>query len=244
MFRIPDQPQDIFVPLTQDYLGVFGHQLISLTLYGSAAAGAYVKGQSDINVLVVLTDDGMNRLDGALGLVKKWRKRNVAVPLVMTKEFIFSSLDAYPIEFLNMKSNSMVIYGEHILEQLTFKPEDLRLQIERELKSKVLLLREGYLGSEGASRELRNLIGRSLTAVLSIFNALIYLKTGSTPRDKRATINEMSSAFGICADVFFNCLKIKEKTDKWSKSDVTVLFKNYLKETERVSHLVDNLTSK
>ena len=241
MAKIPDQPQDVFVPLTQDYLDVFGNTLVSLMLYGSAASGAYVKGKSDINILAVLTPEGMNRLESAIEIVKNWRKRSVAVPLVMTKDFIVSSLDSYPIEFLNMKNNSIVIYGENVLEGLTFKPEDLRLQIERELKSKVLLLREGYLGSEGSARELRNLIGRSLTAFVSIFNALLYLKTGSAPRNKRATISEMSKVFGVNADVFTECFKIREGTDKLSKSDVPALFKKYLAEAEKVSHLVDGL---
>ena len=35
-----------------------------------------------------------------------------------------------------MKNNHILIYGENVLEKLNFKPEDLRLQIERELKAK------------------------------------------------------------------------------------------------------------
>ncbi len=241
MGKIPDQPSDIFVPLTENYLQVFGNDLVSLMIYGSAAAGAYVKGKSDINVLAVLTENGMHRLDEALALVKDWRKRNVGVPLLMTKAFIASSLDSYPIEFLNMQNNSVLIYGENVLEPLTFRPQDLRLQIERELKAKIMLLREGYLGSEGKPREIRSLIRRSMTAFVSIFNALLYLKTGSAPHNKRATIDEMQKTFGLNADVFAACFSIKEGTDKLSSAEVLAVFKNYLSEAEKVSHLVDGL---
>jgi hypothetical protein len=55
MAKIPEKPQDIFVPLTGDYQKVFGKDLVSLILYGSAAGGHYVKGKSDINLLVVVT---------------------------------------------------------------------------------------------------------------------------------------------------------------------------------------------
>jgi len=51
MAKIPDKPQDVFVPLTQAYLKVFGRELVSLILYGSAAGGSYIKGKSDINLL-------------------------------------------------------------------------------------------------------------------------------------------------------------------------------------------------
>jgi len=239
MAKIPDQPQDIFIPLTQDYVQAFGKDLVSLMLYGSAAGGSYVKGKSDINILVVLTPEGIKQLDKALILVKTWRKRNVAVPLVMTKVFIESSLDSYPIEFLNMKNNSVLIYGENVLAALTFQPQDLRLQIERELKAKILLLREGYLESEGSVRFLRNLIGKSLTAFVSIFNALIFLKTGTTHHKKGETIKEMSKIFQLNEEVFLSCFTIKEGTDKLSSAEVILLFKKYISEVEKICLAVD-----
>ncbi|MEE9910798.1 MAG: hypothetical protein K4571_03655 [Deltaproteobacteria bacterium] len=241
MAKIPDQPQDIFVPLTQDYLQTFGKDLVSLMLYGSAAGGSYVKGKSDINILVVLTDEGINRLEDGFTLVKNWKKRNVAVPLVMTKAFIESSLDAYPIEFLNMKNNSILIHGENVLESLVFKPEDLRLQIERELKGKILLLREGYLESEGSARPIRQLISKSLTAFVSVFNAMIYLKQMQAPHNKRETIKEMNKVFGIDAAVFMLCFDIREGTDKLSGREVIDVFKKYLREVENVCHTIDCL---
>ena len=241
MAKIPDQPQDIFVPLTQDYLQAFGRDLVSLMLYGSAAGGHYVKGKSDINLLAVLTPEGMNRLEDGFALVRSWKKRNVSVPLVMTKDFITSSLDAYPIEFLNMKNNSILIYGENVLDALNFKPEDLRLQIERELKSKMLLLREGYLESEGSARPLRQLIGKSITAFVSIFNAMLYLKRNTMPRDRRETVQEMNKVFAVDAAVFMLLFEIKADTDKLSGKDVVDVFKKYLREVEKVCHIIDSL---
>lgn len=241
MAKIPDQPQDIFVALTQDYLQAFGGDLVSLMLYGSAAGGHYVKGKSDINVLAVLTPEGMNRLEDGFALVRSWKKRNVAVPLVMTKDFITSSLDAYPIEFLNMKNNSILIYGDNVLDALSFKPEDLRLQIERELKSKMLLLREGYLEAEGSARHLRQLIGKSITAFVSIFNAMLYLKRNTMPRDRRETIQEMNKVFAVDAAVFMLCFEIKADTDRLSGKDVVDVFKKYLREVGKVCHIIDSL---
>jgi len=241
MSRIPDQPQDVFTPLSEDYLQAFGKDLVSLMLYGSAAGGSYVKGKSDINVLVVLTPEGIDRLEDAFDLVKRWKKSKVAVPLVMTKQFIESSLDSYPIEFLNMKNSSILIYGENVLESLVFKPEDLRLQIERELKSKILLLREGYLESEGQVRSVRQLISKSLTAFISIFNAMLYLKQGSMPREKSETIREMSRVFAIDAAVFMRCFEIRQDTDKLSGREVIEVFKKYLREVDKSCHTIDCL---
>ena len=241
MAKIPDKPQDVFVPLTEDYLKAFGKELVSLILYGSAAGGSYVKGKSDINLLVVLTPEAVNKLEDSLATVKNWKKRHVAVPLVMTKAFIDSSLDCYPIEFLNIKNNHILIYGENVLEQLNFKPEDLRLQIERELKGKLILLRQGYLETEGNARQLRQLISRSFTAFISIFNALLHLKQESASRQRRDTIKEVAKLFAVDAEVFLSCADIKEGVDKLSAEEVAGIFKKYLREVEKICNIVDGL---
>jgi predicted nucleotidyltransferase len=241
MAKIPDKPQDIFVPLTDDYKKIFGKNLVSLILYGSAAGGSYVKGKSDINLLVVLTPESVNNLDSALSLFKRWKKSRVAVPWIMTKRFIENSLDCYPIEFLNMKNSHVLIYGEDVLAPLNFKPEDLRLQIERELKGKLVLLRQGYLESEGDSRQIRQLISRSLTAFVSIFNALIYLKRESAPQRRRETIKELAKLFTFDAHIFFTCIDIKEGVDKLSGNEVAGVFQKYLGEVENICNIVDAL---
>jgi hypothetical protein len=109
------------------------------------------------------------------------------------------------------------------------------------MKSKILLLREGYLESEGQARPIRNLIGKSLTAFVSIFNALLYLKTGAAPHDKHKTISEMNKIFGIHTDVFAMCFDIKQGADKLSSEEVISVFKKYLSEAEKVCHHVDGL---
>lgn len=241
MTKIPDRPQDIFVPLTNDYLKVFGKELVSLVLYGSAAGGSYIRGKSDINLLVVLTPAGMDKFMDVLDTVKSWRKRRVAVPLFMTKNFIESSLDSYPIEFLGMKNNHILIYGENVLGGLDFDPAHLRLQIERELRGKLVLLREGYLEAEGKPKQLRALISKSLTAFIAVFNALLHFKQGKAPQTRRDTIKEVGKLFTIDAAVFMLCADIKEGKDKLSGAEIVDIFRKYLQEVNNICKIVDQL---
>jgi hypothetical protein len=241
MTKIPDRPQDIFVPLTQDYLNVFGKELVSLVLYGSAAGGYYIRGKSDINLLVVLTPAGLDKFTDVLDTVKSWKKCNVAIPLIMTRNFIESSLDSYPIEFLGMKNSHILFYGEDILEGLNVNPDDLRLQIEREMRGKLLLLREGYLEAQGKPRHLRSLISRSLTAFMSIFNALLYFKQGKMQQGRHDIIKEMRKAFTIDASVFMFCADIKEGKDKFSGTEVVDIYRKYLQEINNICQIVDQL---
>jgi len=241
MGKAPEQPEIIFSQLTEDYRNIFGDDLLAVILYGSGASGHYVPGKSDLNFIVILTDKGMENLEKAMDTVTRWRKSRVAVPLFMTKDYICSSLDAYPIEFLDVKLHHVTVYGEDVFERIELHPGHLRLQVERELKGKILHLRKRFLETEGKEKPVRELIRVSLTAFLSSFKALLYLLGLDIPRDRRDIITAAARAVGVEAAVFMKCMDIREGKDKFSKTELMDIYKDYVKEIDRLCRRVDEI---
>jgi len=241
MAKIPRNPEEIFPAITEDFKGIFGKDLLALILYGSGAAGDYIPGKSDINFLILLTGEGMDQLDKAFETVARWRKRKVATPLFMTEEDMVSSLDSYPIEFLNIKANHVVVYGEDILSRISFKAYPLRLQCERELKGKIFHLRSGFLETEGRAKPIRELIKISLTAFISLFKALLFLKGIDIPRGRREIIQAVAGEYSVDPAIFLTCTDIKESVDRVAASDMKAVFEAYLKEITKLSQVVDRL---
>jgi hypothetical protein len=241
MNRAPKKPADIFPEITEDYRKVFGEDLISLILYGSGASGEYIPGKSDLNFLVVLSEGGIGNLEKAIDFVKRWRKRGVTIPLCMTKEDVTSSIDAYPVEFFTMQLDHITVYGEDVLVGLAFEPGSLRLQVERELKSKILHLRTGLLDTGGKSGPVRELIKVSFTAFMSLFKALLHLKGLAVPRGRREVIRLVAETYSIEAEIFLKCADIKEGIDRVPASEILGVCKAYLKEAARLSKIVDGM---
>lgn len=241
MAKIPKKPEEIFQEIIGDYEQVFGPDLVSIILYGSGAGEDYIPGKSDLNFLITLTDRGIERFDEALDAVKRWRKRNVAIPLFMTCSYLLGSRDAYPIEFLNMKRRHIVVFGQDVLATIDFDPCHIRLQLERELRGKVIHLRSGYLATEGSARKLRELIRVSLTAFVSLFSALLYLKNLEIPPDRQSVITAAGEAIGLDASVFLKCELIRRKTDQFSSGEVKIVFRKYLKEVGRLCEQVERM---
>ncbi len=75
MAKIPKDPKEIFEEIIDDYKGLFGGDLISIILYGSATGKDYRPGKSDINFMIVLSEDGIEHLDKAFKTAAKWLKR-------------------------------------------------------------------------------------------------------------------------------------------------------------------------
>ena len=242
MAKIPKDPKEIFDAFTKDYQGIYGGALVSILLYGSAASGNYIPKKSDINFLIVLTDEGINQLKKSFKTVEKWYKRKVSIPLFLTKSYISTSLDSFPIEFLNMQKSYQLVFGEDVFKELSFNRDHLRLQCERELKGKLLQLRQVYLESRGKTKNLKYIIRNSLTAFISIFQALLYLKDKEIPADRKKIISLTSQEMGIDEQIFLNLLKVKEGTVKLSAEALNTLFEDYIKEARKLSYTVDQLT--
>jgi hypothetical protein len=241
MTKVPKNPEETFEEITDDFKKVFGSDLISIILYGSGASGHYVPGKSDLNFFIILSKEGIDNLDKAISIVAKWRKRKAAIPIFMTKAELLSSLDAYPIEFLSMKRHYVLVYGEDVLGGLSFDPCHLRLQFERELKGKILHLRRGLLEAEGRAKRVRELIQSSFIAFVSIFKALLYFKGIDIPHSRRDIIKSVAGAYSVDVDLFLKCADIKEDIDRIPASEIATVFKDYVKEIEKLSEEIDRM---
>ncbi len=241
MGKIPKDPKEIFQDIIEDYKGLFGDDLLSIILYGSATGRDYRPGESDINFMIVLSEDGIESIDRAFKTLTKWRKRKVAIPLFLTHHYIETSTDVFPIEYLNFQNNHILVYGDDFLEDLSFEKELLRLQCEREIKGKLLLLRKSFLESLGRGRILKEVISQSIQAFLSLFEALLFLKDVKVPMGKRSIMETACETFGMDKTLLISLLDIKERKIKPKDSELLEIFKKYLKEIRGLANIVDEL---
>jgi len=241
MPKIPKNPEQIFQEFTNDYKNAFGDELIAIILYGSAARGEYIYKKSDINFLVVLSEMGITKLRDVFPFISKWKKRKVSTPLMLTPEYIQSALDSFPVEFLTMKQSYQVVYGEDVLAKIEIHPEHLRLQCEREMRGKLLWLREGFLNTHGKAALIKRLITMSLPTFSSIFSALLYLKDEDMPELKRQIFIKTADEFNLDSSVFENIFNLENKKLKLNKEQIYDLIEQYIEQIAKLTDITDQL---
>jgi hypothetical protein len=241
MAKIPAQPEEIFEAFVEDYKKTFAAELTSVILYGSAARGEYIPKKSDINFMIVLGDEGIHRFGKALPLVGQWKKRMVSTPLFLTRGYISSSLDTFPIEFLNMQAAYRVVYGEDVLRDLVFDRRLVRLQCERELKGKLLQLRQSFLETEGGRRAVQMLITASLPTFFSIFQAVLFLRGSRPAVGKDRIVAGMAQEAGLDGALFLDLIAVREGRKKLSSADAVPIMENYIREIRKLALYIDQL---
>jgi len=218
-----------------------GPDLIAVFAYGSAVRGEYVPGKSDINFLVVVESAEMEIFEALLKLVRKWRKKKIATPLVLSKEYILSSLDTFPIEYLEIKSCYKCLYGEDLIESLELERSNIRLQCEREIRSKLLRLRQAYLETEGDASRIKGVMIQSIPTFLVLLKTLLYLRGEAAPLRTAEILSRSVEVLGLDGTVLDGLLALKTGKSKLSKEETRSLAARYAAEMAKLVKTVDEL---
>ncbi len=150
--------------------------LHSVHVVGSVLTPDFQPGRSDINSVIVLERIELAFLDVLVRLGAGFRKKNIAAPLLMTPRYIDRSLDVFPVEFFNFREIHLTMAGEDLLARLEIDDLKLRLQCEREVKSMLVRLRQGYLRALGDREQIVSLLAGSMKSLLPLLRALFHLR--------------------------------------------------------------------
>jgi len=239
MSKVPQKPEETFGEFVHDYKQLYGSDLISVILYGSSVRGEYIPGTSDINFMVTLTDDALDSLSQAMPLVAKWQKSRVSAPLFLSTSYIASSLDSFPVEFLNFQIAYRLIYGEDVLRDLAFDRRLVRIQCERELKGKLLQLRQNFLVTGGDKKAIADLIRTSLPTFFSIFQAILFLHLQDPVVAREPLLAAIAKSTGLSSDLFRELSAIREGRKKVESGSAIPLMESYIQNIRKLATHVD-----
>lgn len=237
----PEQPETIYPKLLKQLRDILGEDLLGLCVFGSAAGERYIKGRSDINLMILTVDGSGHRLGRLMDFYQQWAPAMVAVPVVITPNYLAASLDVFPIEFLVMASEHKLLYGQDPLADLQINQADLRHQLERELKAKLMTMRSRLIMSGGNKEELKGLIKEALPAFTALFKAYLHLTEGGFPNYPTSVLEAMEDA-GVELKAFKKMGRVKIGDLKLSVSEMTDLIEKALAELSDLSKNVDQLT--
>jgi hypothetical protein len=212
----------------------------SLYVTGSAITGDFNEKTSDVNSLIVLNEITFDFLRFLSPLGKRFGAKGVAAPLIMTPAYINESLDVFPMEFLELKTIHKLVYGKDILSKINIETPLLRLQCEREIKTRLIGLRQGYISVLGEPKEISLLLARSITGCIPLFRAVVVLMGGKPPVEKATVIEQLAATPKLNAAPFVDAFALKSKPSK-DRDIVLPLFEAYYTNLEALSDIVNAL---
>ncbi len=188
-----------------------GENLESVILYGSAARGDFKEGHSDLNVLCVLRSVAARELTRVAPVVHWWCKdQSEPAPLFFTAEELRSSADVFSIELLDMQENRRVLYGTDVVEGIPVPMNLHRLQVERDLRTLLLKLRQHFLLNGQKENELRVAAAKSSSSVFALLRHTLIALDEKRPVAAHDVFVRIGALTGADAEAFGVAFKLRE----------------------------------
>ncbi|NYZ60866.1 hypothetical protein H0O01_04190 [Candidatus Micrarchaeota archaeon] len=240
-FLAPGNLGEVADQFKRDMIGIFGKDLVSIVLYGSAASAEYKRGISDINFVLILKKIDHESLKKASVRLSWWRRSWVSAPLLFTEEELEDAADVFPLEFLSIKQNHKLIHGKDPFPGLQISKADVRKQLEFELRSKLIHLRQSYLEVRRNRESLKALAASTVAALSPLAEGLLFLKEIKSPPAKKSMLESLGKAYRIDVNPLVLAYGIKYEDANPSNDELESLIKSMLISLRALAEAVDKI---
>ena len=215
--------------LASDLGRVFGVRLRSVVAYGLDTPAA----PRLLHALALVDRLAFEDLLKCLPYVPDWRRRSLAVPLILELEEFLRTLDVFPLEYGDIIAHHVIISGTNPFATASVAPADRRRACELSAKSHLIHLREGFLETGGRPDAVVMLIARSAPAFVALLRNIALL-TDDDPFDLAGTAERQ---IRIPADLVREVMNTAGTRS--AIAEPTALLSRYIAASERVWEYVD-----
>jgi predicted nucleotidyltransferase len=235
---VPEKQINDFVAQLREAAGT---NLESVVLYGSAVSGEYDPKYSNINLAVVLKETSLPKLLAIAPAVAKWTAQKRHAPLLITREELERSADVFSIELIDMQQHHRVLHGPDPVAALQIPRHLHRVQLEYELREKLILLRQRLLIDAEDPERTWHLLLRSLPAFTTLFRHALMAQGQPVPATKRDSVKALAALLAFDASPFEHLLDIREHRAEPRQFQVQEVAARYLAAVEQVTAAVDKM---
>ncbi|MBV8476364.1 MAG: nucleotidyltransferase domain-containing protein [Acidobacteria bacterium] len=218
-----------------------GDNLHSVVLYGSAASSNFHENFSDVNILCLLRELSACSLLTLSDTVEWWKKQKQALPLFLTINELTQAADTFPIELLDMRTHHRVLYGADLIANLEVPLRLHRTQVEHELRTKLILLRQNFVTRSSEATGVCKLMLDSISSFMTLFRHSLIAMGEEPEPGQRPLLQQLQRKLNLDTRPFRELLNIREGSVKPDALDAATMFSVYLKTIEQVISAVDRL---
>ena len=233
-----NKPDDKLQKLVSRLEYACGEDLVAVVLYGSAARDDYHEQYSDVNLLIVLRHMKPGIYPALAGVLNWWSyEEKLRPPTIMTLEELRESADVFAIEMLDIQSSHQTLYGEDVVSDIKVPMNLHRLEVEHDLRTTLLRLRNHLLLTNDGDEELKVVMAKSVTSVLTLFRHALIALGENPPHAKPRVLDHAAEVFGFNEKPIHSVLELRSSGH--TVDNVRNLYHAYMDAILTVAHGLD-----
>ncbi len=188
-------------------------------------------------VLVLLKEINFKNLLENSKVTKKLQKKKI-IPMYLTKEYIETSCDVYPLEYINMKNSHEVVYGDDILKELNIPSDNIRLESEQKIKGALIRITQVILEMGDRKKDLSKTVFLAVEDIMDGIKGMLNLAKITDPDTAAAVLDSAQKQFNIELQPIKDILNWKNGT---APEDYKKLIYDFYEKIEELAVLVDKM---
>ena len=214
-----------------------GDNLVSFMLYGSAVRA---ERPSVPTTLLLVRDASPKALRPIEEHVAGWVKKGSPPPLIFSEREWCDSSDVFPIEIEDMREAHKLLRGSDPLDGIVTDKEDLRRELEREVRGKLLQLRTEFAAVAADGKALGNLLADSASTFFVLFRASLRLAGRTPPLNSAELVRETADLAGLDGTAFDWLLGRLAGKKQPNLKPYDAVGDRYVEQIEQLAHFVDS----
>lgn len=236
--KVPEEPREKIKKFLTAFTQSYPKRIDCVVLYGSLISGGYQRGKSDLNLALVVESLSLEDLEPLVKILPKFLRQRIAIPLLFTWDYIQKSLDSFPMEFLEIKENHLLLYGKDVFSDIgPINMEHLRLQVEQLLKGRLLRIRQWYLEKGSRRGELKLILEFGIKDIFPALRNFLRLKgIQPLPVKKNEVVKELEQILKMDLGFLLKIINSDYKT-----RDLELYLNALIQLLEKLSLLIDEI---
>jgi hypothetical protein len=219
-----------------------GPEFLACYLTGSVLRVGFDPRHSHVNLLLLARNLPLAVLDAvADAMPDEDRKGPRFDPLLLTEAQVRQSLDAFPIEWIEIQETHLLLEGNDMLSELAVPRTNLRLQCEHELRVKLLRLRLAYLQNRDDPRALEPVLRGAASSFATLFRTLLRLRGEEPPAGTPQVVERVADLHQLDARALIGAYQVRFSDKKFTSEELLTLYRQFLVEIERLVDVIDSL---
>ncbi|MEK7330474.1 MAG: hypothetical protein AAB113_06685 [Candidatus Eisenbacteria bacterium] len=162
-------------------------------------------------------------------------------PLFVTPRQIEKSLDVFPIEWIDIQESHLLIEGQDVLGGIEVPRGNLRLQLEHDLRARLVALRQAYLANAKHPQELGAVLHAAASGFATLCRTLLRLRGESPPANTPKVIERVADVFGLDAEGLLAAHLVRYGGHHHKRHELLGFYRRFLVEVERLANAIDEM---
>lgn len=207
----------IVLGLVNELTERLGANLYSCVFYGSAVRGEHVAGQSDINLLIVLSEATP---EAHSVIAETIRGRPRIEPFVLGRKGFERSRLVFALKFASIQRNYRVLHGEDILADFTPDRSMLRFLCEQSIRNLRLRLKHAFVTFGHDRSRYSKFVYDTFPGIRVALTQILHCEGIDVPRTTRDRIPVFSKVFSVDAGILSQLMEARAEGKTLSIEEV------------------------